>query len=39
VLFQIGKTPFNGEDLSRRAGPPENIKAPRKFKKDGKPPK
>jgi len=39
VLFQIGKTPLNGEDLSRRAGPPENIKAPRKFKKDGKPPK
>jgi len=36
ILFLIGKGRFNGEDLSRRAGPPESIKAPRKFQKDNK---
>ena len=32
VLFSIGKSSFNGVDLSKRAGPPPNMKAPRKFK-------
>jgi len=34
VLFVIGKATFNGEDLNKRAGPPENLGKPRKFKKD-----
>jgi len=39
VLFAIGKYLPNGEDLSTRAGPPEGLGDPRKFKKRGKPPK
>lgn len=38
ILFEIGKASFDGEDISKRAGPPENLKAPRKFKKESKPP-
>jgi len=34
VLLVIGKATFNGEDLNKRAGPPENLGKPRKFKKD-----
>ncbi|MCK4914276.1 MAG: hypothetical protein KAS69_06765 [Planctomycetes bacterium] len=33
ILFLIGKGRFDGEDLSKRAGPPKNVNAPRKFKK------
>ena len=34
ILFMFGKRSFY-EDLSKRAGPPKNLKAPRKFKKNG----
>jgi hypothetical protein len=34
VLFEIGKSSFTGEDWSRRAGPPPNLGAPRRFQKE-----
>jgi hypothetical protein len=39
VLFEFGKARFNGKGIKKKhgPGPPQNMLAPRKFKKDSKP--